>query len=116
MKHTWRVQSDDRGHFDEIVVHIGRRAEPRKRFVDGEVVANPKFRPPSNGGLVLRAEMMNDRDCFVDVAGICLWVHVDRDGNARISNAEDRRDMAKADFIHGLRDPELDKPRKRGRR
>ena len=68
--HFWRVQSDDRGLFDEIVVRKGKGA---------------------HGGLILHAEMMNDRSCFIDVAGLCLWVHVGRDGVARITHQEDMR-------------------------
>ena len=72
--HRWRVQSDDRGRFDEVVVVIG--AEPK---------------PGDRGGLVLHAEMLGPRECFVDVAGLCVWVHVGRDGVARITMTEDRR-------------------------
>ena len=86
--HSWRVQSDDRGDFDEIVVSIGR---------------SPKL-GTTVGGLVLHAEMTDARSCFVDVAGFCLWVHVGRDGVARITMSEDRRPCAsKVD----LRDPVL---------
>ena len=67
--HRWRVQSGDDGAFDEVVVSIGG----------------------STAGLVLHAEMMDDRDCFIDVAGLCLWVHVVDDGVARITHQEDRR-------------------------
>jgi hypothetical protein len=73
--HQWRVQSDDRGRFDEIVVVIGKETAPRRKF----------------DGLVLHAEMMDPRSCFLEVAGLCLWVHVGRDGIARITNTEDRR-------------------------
>ena len=76
--HFWRVQSDDRGLFDEIVVRKGRA--PRKGNGKG-----------AHGGLILHAEMMDDRSCFIDVAGLCLWVHVGRDGVARITHQEDRR-------------------------
>ena len=74
--HFWRVQSDDRGDFDEIVVRKGKAGGKGRRGMDG---------------LILHAEMMNDRSCFVDVAGLCLWVHVGRDGIARITHQEDRR-------------------------
>jgi len=73
--HRWRVQSDERGRFDEIVVVTGKM---------------PKAGAHASG-LILHAEMMNDRSCFVDVAGLCLWVHVGRDGIARITSQEDRR-------------------------
>jgi|HubBroStandDraft_1064217.scaffolds.fasta_scaffold165777_3 hypothetical protein len=85
----WRVQSDERGRFDEIVVHIGRRAKPPKRIVRGKVVPNPQA--DSRSGLILHAEMMSDRSCFIDVAGLCLWVHVGRKGVAEITDIEDRR-------------------------
>jgi hypothetical protein len=66
--HVWRVQSDDRGDFDEIVVSKG-------------------------GALMLHAEMLDrpGRSLFVDVAGVCMWVHVGRDGKARVTWEEDRR-------------------------
>ena len=49
-------------------------------------------------GLILHAEMMDNRACFVDVAGVCLWVRVGRDGVARISYAEDRRRTSPVDL------------------
>ena len=73
--HRWRVQSDDEGRFDEIVVVIGKDTAP------GD----------SANGLVLHAEMMDDRCCFVDVAGLCLWVQIGDDGISRITHAENRR-------------------------
>lgn len=76
--HSWRVQSDEQGRFDEIVVKIGRAPKPGSREKGGN-------------GLILHAEMMNNRSCFVDVAGLCFWVTVGRDGVARITNQEDRR-------------------------
>jgi hypothetical protein len=86
--HEWRVQSDDRGRFDEIVVHVGRRAKPPKRIVRGKVVANPKA--DSRSGLILHAEMMNDRSCFITVCDRCFWVHVGRNGVAKITYEETR--------------------------
>ena len=74
--HSWRVQDSGRGDFDEIVVVVGKEPRPRD---DGR------------NGLILHAEMLDARSCFVDVAGLCLWVHVGRDGVARIRWTEDRR-------------------------
>lgn len=74
--HRWRVQSDDRGRFDEIVVVVGKATKPRSR----------------GDGLFLHAEMMDNRSCFIDVAGLCFWVHTGKDGVARITGAEDRRE------------------------
>ena len=94
--HRWRVQSDPRGRFDEIAVVIGRE---------------PKVKDP--GGLVLHAEMCDNRSGYVDVCGVQLWFFVGRDGVARITMSEDHREGAKA---LDLRDPALDarpKPRKR---
>lgn len=63
----WRVQSAPDGSFDEIVVG-------------------------GNGGpLVLHAEAMNSRSWFIDVAGKCFWVDIDKNGHAVISGEEDRR-------------------------
>jgi len=73
--HRWRVQSDDAGCFDEIVVVIGKETRPKSR----------------GDGLILHAEMMDSRSCFIDVCGLCHWVHVGRDGIARITYSEDRR-------------------------
>lgn len=99
-RHRWRVKSDERGRFDEIVVVVGNETA--------------KGRPES--GLVLHAEMMNDRSCFLDVAGLCLWVHVGRDGVARISMVEDRRlcQPLSQHQLDALRDPKLDKPIRKG--
>jgi hypothetical protein len=89
--HSWRVQSDERGRFDEVVVTAGRL--PR-------------------GGMIFHAEMMDDRSCFVDVAGLAIWVYVGRDGVARISMVEDRRPGCEGE-LQELRDKALDKPRRR---
>ena len=97
--HRWRVQSDDRGRFDEIVVVTGKSPKPGQ--------------PES--GFILHAEMMDNRSCFVDVAGVCLWVHVGTDGVARITMSEDRRPCAVRADMPEMRDPALDKkpkPRK----
>jgi hypothetical protein len=59
----WRVQSNDDGGFDEIVVGSGK-------------------------GMILHAEMMNDRSCFIDLAGLRIWVTVGRDGVARVTETE----------------------------
>lgn len=66
--HAWRVQSDDRGRFDELVVAMGKLKTT-----------------------VIHAEMMDTRSMFVDVAGVSIWVHVGRDGVARITEVEDHR-------------------------
>lgn len=102
--HRWRVHSDDRGKFDEIVVVTGRETRPRRGM------------PARQSGLILHAEMMNDQSCFVDVAGVCIWVHVGRDGIARITMAEDRRTELVASEADWLRDPKLDAPKARARR
>ena len=81
-KHRWRVQSDDEGRFDEIAVVTGNEPSPGKL-----------------GGLILHAEMMDNRSCFIDVAGLCLWVHVGKDGNARITYAEDRRENREGELL-----------------
>lgn len=89
--HTWRVQDDgSRGRFDELVVIVGK----------------------PNAELIVHAEMMDNRSCFVDVAGICIWVHSGRDGVARVSHAEDRRKERRRDgaaSLEYLRDPMLDR-------
>ena len=90
--HRWRVQSDEKGRFDEIVVVIGKDT--------GSV---------GNNGLVLHAEMSSDCSGYVDVCGVMLWFYVGRDGIARISEAEDNR---RGSAVYGrleLRDPELDR-------
>jgi hypothetical protein len=87
--HFWRVQSDERGCFDEIVVRKGKTAVGAR------------------GGLILHAEMMNERSCFVEVAGLCIWVTVKR-GIARIAMVEDRRTKESAE-LPSLRDAELDR-------
>lgn len=74
--HRWRVQSDEAGRFDEIVVVVGKETAPRSTGANG---------------LVLHAEMMNRRECFIDIAGVCFWVSVDKDGVARITGVDDRR-------------------------
>lgn len=66
--HEWRVQSDEDGRFDEIVIRDGRKRR----------------------GLVLHAEAMSLRSYFIDVAGLCLWVSV-KNGVATITHQEDRR-------------------------
>jgi hypothetical protein len=66
---AWRVQSADDGGFDEIVV-----------------------RALSGKECLLHAEMMNERDIFVDVAGIAINAYVDKDGQARVVYIEDRRE------------------------
>lgn len=63
---SWRINSPG-GNFDEIVVGSG-------------------------AGMILHAEMMDSRTCFIDVAGLCLWVHVDKKGRAIITSSDDRRD------------------------
>lgn len=60
----WRVQSDDDGGFDEIVVGRGDT-------------------------LMLHAEMMSDRSMFVDVAGLKIWVGIGKDGKAYIADREE---------------------------
>jgi hypothetical protein len=93
--HYWRVQSDDRGDFDEIVVLKGPQT---------------KTAP----GLILHAEMLDNRSCYVDVAQFCLWVHVGRDGIARITMSEDRRPKASRPKVFvDLRDRALDRKRRR---
>jgi len=90
---TFRVQSDDNGDFDEIVVVHGK--------------------PPKAGcresGLVVHVEAMGRRSYFCDIAGLCAWVFVDESGVARITMTEDRRPCALA-AMPDLRDPRLDDP------
>jgi hypothetical protein len=107
--HRWRVKSDERGRFDEIVVVIGRPGTPPMRLTkDGQTVRRKNHKP--GNGLMLHAEMMNDRSMFVDVAGFCLWVCVDNKGIARITANEDRRKPAVYQDVD-LRDPALDRKR-----
>lgn len=63
---SWRVQSDPQGAFDEIVVGTG-------------------------AGLIVHAEMLDKRTCFIDVAGLLLWVWIDDDGVAQITDCEETR-------------------------
>ncbi len=65
----WRVQSDNDGSFDEIVVGSS-----------------------SNDGLILHAEHMGNSSYFIDVAGICIWAFIDSEGRALIASSEDRRE------------------------
>lgn len=91
--HRWRVQSDDRGRFDECVVVTGK---------DTTTVA-------AQNGLVVHVEAMNDHAYYVDVAGLFLWVYIGRDGVARITDAEDSRGCAVRHAMPELRDPALDR-------
>jgi hypothetical protein len=92
--HSFRMQTDDRGRFDEIAVVVGQEPKPKER-----------------GGLILHAEMMGSRSAFIDVCGIGLWCCVGSDGVARIAHAEDRR--AGGRDMPELRDPALDTPKKK---
>jgi len=100
--HSWRVQSGggkNAQDFDEIVVVHGLpTAAGRKEC-----------------GLVLHAEAMGDKSWFIDVAGLCLWVFTGPDGVARISGSEDRRPCASRLPPGELRDPALDRPKRRNR-
>ncbi len=69
--HSVRVQSDTKGRFDEIAVHIGTGSD--------------------DTSLLLHAEMLNARTCFVDVAGLTFIAGLDEDGVVRIASTEDRR-------------------------
>lgn len=62
----WRVQSDEDGGFDELVVKSRRQ----------------------KGGVLIHAEMMNSKAIYVDVAGVRIWAHVDRQGHARATMIE----------------------------
>lgn len=61
----WRFQTDDEGGFDELVVGRGP-------------------------GMLIHAEMMDERSIFVDVAGLCVWAYVGKDGVARVTHTENR--------------------------
>lgn len=93
--HQWRVQTDDRGRFDEVAVRIGRAG--------------------TSPALVLHAEMLNDHTCFVEVCGLKMTVHVTGDNVPRITMSEDVRDVPEDRRCPDLRDPELDAPKKRSR-
>lgn len=62
----WRVQSDDSGGFDEIVVTSHK------------------------GPAVLHAEALSERSWFISVAGFAIWVHLEK-SEPVISMFEDQR-------------------------
>lgn len=62
----WRVQSDDEGGFDELVV-------------GGRVKGNT---------CLIHAEMMNRRSIFVSVGGLNVWAHINKDGQAVVTLIE----------------------------
>jgi len=104
--HAWRVQSNEDGTFDEIVVSLGPQARPNRNRHGAALT-------PS-GGFMLHAEMCDERSCFIDVAGFCLWVFKDDKGIVRITMAEDRRNNAAYPLsLASLRDPDLDAPKRR---
>ena len=72
---VWRVQLSEDG-FDEIVVRCDNRGDPRAYH---------------NDGILLHAEMLDERSCFVDVGGRCFWASVGKDGVVRVTMEEDRR-------------------------
>lgn len=67
LRQRWRVQSNDDGGFDELVVHYGGRE-----------------------GCLIHAEMMDQRSIFVSVGDLCIWAHVDRKGRVVVTGTEDR--------------------------
>ncbi len=89
--HAWRVQTDDAGRFDELVVR-------------------------DSAALVVHVEAMGLRRYFVDVAGVSIWVYVGRDGVARITDAEDNRPCAVRGDMPEMRDPVLDRKKERAKR
>ncbi len=68
----WRVQSNNDGGFDELVV------------------TNDK-----EHGCLIHAEMMNDRAIYVSVGDLCIWAHVDKEGRVRVTHTEDCGDADK---------------------
>ncbi len=62
----WRVQSDDEGGFDELVV-------------GGRVKGNT---------CLIHAEMMNRRSIFVSVGELRVWAHIDKNGQAVVTLIE----------------------------
>lgn len=62
----WRVQSNDDGGFDELVV-------------GGRVKGNT---------CLIHAEMMNRRAIFVSVGELRVWAHVEKDGTVKVTMIE----------------------------
>ncbi len=69
----WRVQSNDAGDFDELVVHYGGKE-----------------------GCLIHAEMMTDRSIFVSIGPLSVWAYVDAKGVAHVSGTENRASAAPA--------------------
>lgn len=65
---SWRVQSNDEGGFDELVVR-GR----------------------ARGECLIHAEMMNDRAIFVSVGDYMIWAHVNKQGKVVVTHKERAR-------------------------
>lgn len=64
----WRVQSNDEGGFDELVV--GGRGVG----VDA----------------LIHAEMMSDRSIFVSIGPLCIWAHVTKSGRVKVTHTKTR--------------------------
>lgn len=73
----WRMQTDDQGAFDELVIGDQRRMHPRSVG-------------PSDGCAV-HVEMTDERSGYVSVCDRMLWFTVDQNGKARITNEEKAR-------------------------
>ena len=63
---AWRLNKDDDGGFDEIVVGMGLAGHQA----------------------LLHAEMMNARDIFVSIGPMRIWATVRRDGTVEVTNTE----------------------------
>lgn len=81
-KQRWRVQSNDDGGFDELVVHYGGKH-----------------------GCLIHAEMMNDREIFVSVGDLAIWAHVDKAGRVVVTGTEDQSEQHKGDEGATMRSP-----------
>lgn len=112
-RRSWRFLADEGGDFRSVSVHHGRTRIPPKKIVMSKghvakVVDNP--RRDDRSGHILFAQSLGYRSYYIDVAGISLWVWVEADGSARISNSEDRRESTHCRQLD-LRDPKLDEPK-----
>ena len=63
---AWRLNKDDDGGFDEIVVGMGLAGHQA----------------------LLHAEMMNTRDIFVSIGSLRIWAHVNRKGEVVVTGTE----------------------------
>lgn len=63
----WRMQTDDTGGFDELVVRSLVTKAP----------------------CLIHAEMMDERSIFVTIGPMRVWAHVGKNGRVRITMLED---------------------------